>query len=168
MKQLNIYSKSGKFGKFGQRAQAGFTLIELIVVIVILGVLAATALPKFADLGGDARVSKMQAASGAMKSASATFHAQWLVAGSPLDNAVVINQEGVSILYANGYPTVAGMRLSSGLSAVDYPDATPLDATVFGVMNDVNHTGCTASYTPAASAGAAPSFSLGASTTTCK
>ena len=35
-------------------AQRGFTMIELIVVIVILGVLAATALPKFIDMRGDA------------------------------------------------------------------------------------------------------------------
>ena len=34
-------------------------MIELIVVIVILGVLAATALPKFIDLSGDAKVSAL-------------------------------------------------------------------------------------------------------------
>jgi len=48
-----------------RRAQAGFTMIELIVVIVILGVLAATALPKFFDLGVDARAAALQGVVGA-------------------------------------------------------------------------------------------------------
>jgi MSHA pilin protein MshA len=108
--------KMQSFGKFRHATQAGFTLIELIVVIVILGILAATALPKFADLGGDARGATMKAAKGSLEAVSAMVHGKYLIAPT-----ATVSLEGTSVGVTNGYPTGnAALLDAAGLKASDY------------------------------------------------
>lgn len=130
-----------------KKQQSGFTMIELIMVIVILGILAAFALPRFADIGGDARRASLEAAQAAVRSASAIVHSAALVENKIAASGESVQLEGQPINLAYGYisGTIVDVRNAAQLSN-DYTVA--LDGTAVKVTLGA----CSFKYAPATTA----------------
>jgi MSHA pilin protein MshA len=147
------------------KRQAGFTLIELVMVIVILGILSAFALPRFADLGNDARAAALQGAFGAIKSASAITHAESLVNNNP----TTVTLEGTLINMLNGYPQAlaangGGILDAAQIVADDFvlggtPAATDAGFVTVTPISAASAVACQITYTAAAS-GASPTIAI--------
>ena len=100
------------------KQQSGFTLIELIAVLVILGILAATAVPKFINLSGEAQIAATDSIAGSIESASALNHAVDVAveAGLSTDTFETIDDcDDAGNLLAGGLPagyTVAAVAVA--------------------------------------------------------
>lgn len=80
--------------------QAGFTMIEMVAVIVILAVLAANALPRFANMSNEARVSSVNGLAGGLRSAVSLVKAKWLVANSADQSTANMNGTNITVISA--------------------------------------------------------------------
>jgi MSHA pilin protein MshA len=168
---------------FKVQAQGGFTLIELIVVIVILGILAATALPKFANLSGDARFASVNAAKGAMTSAAAIARGRVLVTPASVSNGNILLEGTTIAVTPAGYPkaSLAGIAAAANIAPADYTSFTangtniptvPANGIVFvptSIVGTASAPNCFISYSvDPASTTDAPVVAVTGSATACQ
>jgi MSHA pilin protein MshA len=127
--------------------QSGFTLVELIVVIVILGILAATALPRFINVTGDARVAAVNGFAGGVRSAVAVTQAGWAASGGTSTGVTMLDGTNVAVSATTGIPTGPGLGAALRCNGTNCGGFTA-NAGFTTFTLDANNA-CSVGYTPA-------------------
>lgn len=109
--------------------QSGFTMIELVVVIVILGILSAFAVPRFANLRGEARSAAVNGMSGGLRSAVGVAKVKYQVVGNMAATTVDLDGTSVTVAASTGVPAGSAAGIGAALQdtsgfTIDYTTPT--------------------------------------------
>jgi len=150
-----------------ENKQQGFTLIELIAVVVILGILAAMALPRFVNLGQDARLASLNALEGSVRTASTLLHSACILKPncSTTSGFFFLPYDGRTLRINNAYPeavdVVGGDQIDTLLTQSGFDVVLVNNLTTrFDLRGAPTPANCSVSYQQAASLGAEPKITV--------